>query len=728
MFMTHSIRNANTFFLAFFLTLAGLIGNNQAFAQCAGTATAATSGNWNSGAPASRATWTFTGGATSPNDACLIVIPSGITVTINNNQTFIGSVEVYGTLDLANQLNLGTATGCGLTLKIFGSGLLAGNGSSDRLIICTKTVVTGQPVPPAGAIDWPADGSFSAGDLGGSGAGFGESGSFANSSYTWVGTTSDWTVSTNWTPSRNTPATADALTFNASGTIKSITNIPSQTVGKILVTGSATYSFVPATSNNTLTLSSTSGNALQIDNGSTLGIGSPALNLTMPTGGTASIGGQLNLVNGNFGAGGATVVLHTNSTPLARTSGQMSLNSSSVLKFGDTGLTTGSVITLPNSIFVSAPTISSLVVNRTNGATLGDQSITVNSGVTLTLGNLNTNAAGRIRFASSASNPAESTSSKIVGYAEMSLRAVNTGALNFLGLSLAAGADNLGSVTLVRRTGASGINTFNSNQSIASSWDVSSTAEPVSGRSINFSWQSAFDNVTTATNTFQSYIFNSGPGWTALGPLQSLAAIGPPRQTANVTTTKLTDTFTVTDQSQSLPVELIDFSGRIASSGVQLNWSTASQRNFDYFAIERSLNGQDYKEIGLVRGEAFTQSQVNYEFIDNEVSADAYYRLKSVDLDASYEYSKIIRVQRDVADDFVVYPNPVSLQSFLYITFPEGLSEVDATLVDQLGRTIMRKPIPSVEGGFQITDLSPGIYILNLRVGAKNFTSKVFVQ
>ncbi|HRX00359.1 MAG TPA: hypothetical protein P5280_12765, partial [Cyclobacteriaceae bacterium] len=118
--MTHSIRNANTFFLAFFLTLAGLIGNNQAFAQCAGTATAATSGNWNSGAPASRATWTFTGGATSPNDACLIVIPSGITVTINNNQTFIGSVEVYGTLDLANQLNLGTATGCGLTLKIFG--------------------------------------------------------------------------------------------------------------------------------------------------------------------------------------------------------------------------------------------------------------------------------------------------------------------------------------------------------------------------------------------------------------------------------------------------------------------------------------------------------------------------------------------------------------------------------------------------------------------------------
>lgn len=148
------------------------------YSQCSGTATAATSGNWNSGAPAGRATWTFTGGATSPNNACLIVIPNGITVTINNSQSWIGSVEVYGTLTLNSQLNLGTATGCGLTLKVFGSGQLntTGGGASDRLIICTKTIVTGQPVPPAGAIDWPADNSFSAADLGGSGGGFGESG------------------------------------------------------------------------------------------------------------------------------------------------------------------------------------------------------------------------------------------------------------------------------------------------------------------------------------------------------------------------------------------------------------------------------------------------------------------------------------------------------------------------------------------------------------------------
>ncbi len=162
-----------------FLLLIGLTFLSfSLYSQCSGTATAATSGNWTGGGPPT-ATWTLSGGATSVATACLIVIPNGITVTIRNNITWIGSVEVYGTLSLDNQLNLGTATGCGLTLKVFGSGQLnrpAGPGANDRLIICTKTIVTSQPTPPAGAINWPADNSFSAADLGGSGGGFGESG------------------------------------------------------------------------------------------------------------------------------------------------------------------------------------------------------------------------------------------------------------------------------------------------------------------------------------------------------------------------------------------------------------------------------------------------------------------------------------------------------------------------------------------------------------------------
>jgi hypothetical protein len=161
------------------LTLLFFCISVKTFSQCTSgsTATLATSGNWGGGPP--QATWNYTGGITDPSQACQIIIPAGLSLSIQSNTTWYGSVEVNGTLNLDNQLNLGTGTvpsGCGLTVRIYNAGLVSGAGSSDRLIICGQTVVSGQPNPPAGAVDWPADGSFSAGDIGGSGGGFGVGG------------------------------------------------------------------------------------------------------------------------------------------------------------------------------------------------------------------------------------------------------------------------------------------------------------------------------------------------------------------------------------------------------------------------------------------------------------------------------------------------------------------------------------------------------------------------
>jgi hypothetical protein len=68
------------------------------------------------------------------------------------------------------------------------------------------------------------------------------------------------------------------------------------------------------------------------------------------------------------------------------------------LQFGDATNTGGANILLPDNIFVSAPIISTMTMNRTNGATLGNQSITVTSNATFTLGDLTTNGGGRMKF------------------------------------------------------------------------------------------------------------------------------------------------------------------------------------------------------------------------------------------------------------------------------------------------------------------------------------------
>ncbi|MBL7878125.1 MAG: T9SS type A sorting domain-containing protein [Cyclobacteriaceae bacterium] len=604
-----------------------------------------------------------------------INIPAGVTIIINgnftdddNNVNFIvnGTLIVTGTLKGKNNAVL---SGSG---SISGGTIDLGNGAS-----CSGSC------PGLNFQNCTAQPAFCSANV------------TSGSTYIWNGSaSSNWQTASNWTPTRTTPASTDFLTFSASGSNKAITNIPSQSVGGIFVTGNSTYSFTPVSNGLVLTLTKTTGYAFQIDNGSVLTLGvtaGNALNCSMPTAGIAQIGGQLNLANGNFSVGGATLILHTSAAPLARVGGQVSTSATTVLKLGDTGLTGGSTIVLPDGIFVSAPTIASLILNRTNGASLGDQSITISTSATFTLGNLTTNAAGRIKFSSTAANPTESSASKIIGYAEMASRAVGTGALNFLGLNMASGANNVGNMTITRRTGASGINVFNSNQSIASTWDLTSGAEPVSGRSISFSWQSAFDNVTTSSNRFQAYIFNSGPGWTSLGTLQFLAAVGPPRQTANVTTTKLNDTFTVTDESQSLPIELIYFSGTVISNAVKLNWATASELNFDYFNIEKSTDGKEFKVIGKVNGAGTSNKRIDYQFIDEKPTlGKSYYRLTEVDLDGYTKSFKIIAIDYTSEKTVSLFPNPIAKEgeslSLEFNFVPKGLVKILVT--DLHGSTV----------------------------------------
>lgn len=642
-----------------------------------------------------------------------ITIPAGITVIINGNLTDVDNNLVFnvnGTLIITGTLKAKNNTVFSGTGSISGGVLDLGNGPS-----C------------AGACPGLSFGSCS---VGGASA-FCTDNVTIGALYLWTGATSaDWQTASNWNPSRTTPASSDVLSFSSSGANRNITNVPTQTIGKMFVTGSTTYSVVTPASSKTLTLTSLEGGALQIDNGSTLSIGdgSFAVNVTIPSTGLALIGGQLNLIRGNLGVGAATLELHTNATPLARTAGQVSLDATSVLLFGSSSYTGGSVITLPDDIFVSSITIATLVMNRTNGAILGNQSITVNT-ATFTLGDLFTNAAGRIKFSSTATNPTESTNSKINGYAEMNLRAVGVGALNFLGFNMAAGANDIGSMTLVRRTGASGINTFNGNQSIASTWDVTSTSPPAAGRNVSFSWQAAFDNVTDPSKRFQAYIFNSGPGWTPLGALQNLSSVGPPRVSVAVSTTKLTDTFTLTDETQVLPVELLSFTGSKVAEGVKLSWSTASQKNFDYFSIERSGNGINFVAIGKISGDAFSMARKDYVFYDAEGDVrKAYYRLKNVDRDGTFEYSRIVRVEEYSNLQVVIFPNPTITNGMLNINLTGGDSSGQLFVFDYLGRMIKHSNLFAQNNSIELEGVPPGLYLVKVNIGAKQYTAKVLVE
>ncbi|MEL7340295.1 MAG: hypothetical protein AAGM67_07400, partial [Bacteroidota bacterium] len=92
----------------------------------------------------------------------------------------------------------------------------------------------------------------------------------------------------------------------------------------------------------------------------------------------------------------------------------------------------------------------------------------------------------------------------------------------------------------------------------------------------------------------------------------------------------------------SLPVELLDFVGEFKQDHVELNWLTAAEINNDFFEVQRSVDGLSWEALGNVKGAGTTADMNDYQYDDYLVSYGTnFYRLKQVDFDGSFSYSKL---------------------------------------------------------------------------------------
>lgn len=90
-----------------------------------------------------------------------------------------------------------------------------------------------------------------------------------------------------------------------------------------------------------------------------------------------------------------------------------------------------------------------------------------------------------------------------------------------------------------------------------------------------------------------------------------------------------------------LPVSFLSFSARRETAAVVLNWATDKEFNNNHFVVERSIDGSNWKQIGIVLP-ATTSGVHQYEFKDMaQHSAVISYRIRQVDVDGSSSFSKI---------------------------------------------------------------------------------------
>jgi len=141
-----------------------------------------------------------------------------------------------------------------------------------------------------------------------------------------------------------------------------------------------------------------------------------------------------------------------------------------------------------------------------------------------------------------------------------------------------------------------------------------------------------------------------------------------------------------------LPVSLTSFEANTNENRVELKWITESEINSDYFVIERSKNGKDWKEHITVGAAGNSQQTIEYFEVDYKpYKGTSYYRLKQVDFDGSYEYFSMVPVKflkNSREKGFNIFPNPFTKgKEKLKIEFNNLIDqEVFVVLRDMKGR------------------------------------------
>jgi len=171
--------------------------------------------------------------------------------------------------------------------------------------------------------------------------------------------------------------------------------------------------------------------------------------------------------------------------------------------------------------------------------------------------------------------------------------------------------------------------------------------------------------------------------------------------------------------AQTLPVKWLSFTAQLLhDKTILLKCSTASEENTDYFEIERSINGFSFERIAEIKASFESKNLREYSYRDKNVILNSthYYRLKLIDVDGKYTYSKTVFIKVTVGEHgMVLYPNPVvnmlsiELNGFINNQFSLRIFDIS-------GKTLYEKKYEKNEGKIEIdaSSFNSGVYMFEL--------------
>ncbi len=184
-----------------------------------------------------------------------------------------------------------------------------------------------------------------------------------------------------------------------------------------------------------------------------------------------------------------------------------------------------------------------------------------------------------------------------------------------------------------------------------------------------------------------------------------------------------------------LPVEMVSFKGYLHANGrtIGLSWITASESENFGFDIERSKDGSSWETLSFVEGNGTTAEESNYVWMDQApLEGLNYYRLKQINLDGSFEYSKIILVNKGAKESgsqIFAWPNPAKDLINFQVVGKEDYPLNAIAVYDVSGKMVLQGfpqsyNIGTSQAKLDISVLPKGTYFLSVYDGEEILTKK----
>ncbi len=369
----------------------------------------------------------------------------------------------------------------------------------------------------------------------------------------------------------------------------------------------------------------------------------------------------------------------------------------------------------------SSTSFYNLGINKSAGTAKLSRNIAVSNSLLMQLGNLDLSGFD-LDLGSTGNIAGESASSAVQGPSGGAiLRTINLNAPSAvnpgnMGIEITSTA-NLG-LTTIRRGNQQQVNS--SGYGINRYYDIVPANNTALNATLKFYY---LDNELATINESELKLWssaNSGASWTLLGSDAQDAAANFVLKNGIGQFNRVTLASSV---SHPLPVFFLSFSGQILNNNVQLSWSTGFELNNHHFEMEKSADGRNFSLLAKVLSSGNSNATSSYQSTDFNAFANSglnYYRIKQVNNDGTFSYSKVLSFSRAAyANAFIsVYPNPSNGPVHLRFTSNGALKTTLVQVVDLKGRLIEAKSI-SIQNGlndipYDVSHLAQGTYFLKL--------------